>query len=450
MNKSLALALFTAAATSLGNARAQSGGCANATPIQTTGQWSWYTGLGGVGPPFSPGTSCEFLPGYVNYFFEWTAPNSGHFQIDTVGSSVDTQLAVYSGPGCTGTCLAYNYQAGSVGTGFFPNFDSSIILLRDVTAGDVFLIRVGGQPIIHPPDAKLTISAYTDPCIYGIDDALEENDWYQSASPLGYGTYANLWASHADPDFYRFSIAPGATLSVDLLFDHTNGNLDARLYAINPSNPSHPGLQIEDSVSFSNNEHITWTNTSSTNEVVLLVNVSPFGSASDCNTYDMVVGGQFSTATFCDPMNVNSTGLPTIISAHPSASAGTGLRLEASQGPPSQFAYFLGGNQFTEPGIPLGGGRFCIQVGTLGHFGRYNVWNSPLNSLGRFQPDGTLNNIVGTSDNSKGFDVPTELPFAWPSGQTNHVMPGETWHFQLWHREANGSSNFSNGLSVTF
>ncbi len=57
---------------------------------------------------------------------------------------------------------------------------------------------------------------------------------------------------------------------------------------------------------------------------------------------------------------------------------------------------------------------------------------------------------MGTSGNGKGYDVPIELPFTWFYGEAIYVVPGQTWHFQLWHREANGSSNLSNGLSVTF
>ena len=32
------------------------------------------------------------------------------------------------------------------------------------------------------------------------------------------------------------------------------------------------------------------------------------------------------------------------------------------------------------------------------------------------------------------------------------VLPGDTWHFQCWYRDANPgvTSNFSDGLSITF
>jgi len=57
-----------------------------------------------------------------------------------------------------------------------------------------------------------------------------------------------------------------------------------------------------------------------------------------------------------------------------------------------------------------------------------------------------LQNQVGTSTVGSGFDVPATVPI---TGSPT-ISAGSTWHFQLWHREAAGASNFSNGLSVTF
>jgi len=45
---------------------------------------------------------------------------------------------------------------------------------------------------------------------------------------------------------------------------------------------------------------------------------------------------------------------------------------------------------------------------------------------------------------------PTALP--QPTGSVA-ALPGQTWHFQLWHRDAVGgfaTSNFTNGCGVTF
>ena len=69
-----------------------------------------------------------------------------------------------------------------------------------------------------------------------------------------------------------------------------------------------------------------------------------------------------------------------------------------------------------------------------------------MNSLGLFDSSGVLQNSVGTSTVGSGFDVPLNIPIG--SGMT--ITAGDTWHFQLWHRENGGGSNLSNGVSIQF
>ena len=149
--------------------------------------------------------------------------------------------------------------------------------------------------------------------------------------------------------------------------------------------------------------------------------------------------------TFCDPSTANSTGLPTRLVANLGTGIGSGLHLDALQGPPGQFGYFLVGTAPSEPGLPLGQGRFCLAVTGGNGFARYNVFGDARNSVGQFDAAGVLQNLPGTSTTGIGFDVPTFV-----SPVLGSITTGSTWHFQLWHREAGGSSNFSNGLSVSF
>ncbi len=148
--------------------------------------------------------------------------------------------------------------------------------------------------------------------------------------------------------------------------------------------------------------------------------------------------------TFCDPANNNSTGVPTVMTASTGSGVGSGAHLEASQGPPGEFGYFLVGTSFSEPGIIINAGRLCVS----GQIGRFNLTGGVRNSLGLFNAAGVLDNSVGTATSSggTGYDVPVSMPI---SGSPI-IMPGSTWHFQLWHREAAGSSNFSNGVSLLF
>jgi len=151
-------------------------------------------------------------------------------------------------------------------------------------------------------------------------------------------------------------------------------------------------------------------------------------------------------STFCDPAQNNSTGFPTVLSGALGAPVGSGLHLEASSGPPTQFGYFLVGTGIDQPGVALGSGFLCLSLQAPNVLGRYNVGGGALSSVGLFDAGGVLQNVVGTSTVGSGFDVPTDLPL--PGTPT--ITAGSTWHFQLWHRENAGDSNFSNGLSVTF
>ncbi|MCP5024146.1 MAG: formylglycine-generating enzyme family protein [bacterium] len=122
--------------------------------------------------------------------------------------------------------------------------------------------------------------------------------------------------------------------------------------------------------------------------------------------------------------------------------------MECSQGVPGEIGYFLVGNEATAS-VAISNGMFCL-IGTgTATFYRYNVSGGGSNSLGQFDGVGVLQNLVGTSTVGSGFDVPGTIPGSVPITITS----GDTWHFQAWYRDspaAQGTSNFSNGLSVTF
>ncbi len=159
--------------------------------------------------------------------------------------------------------------------------------------------------------------------------------------------------------------------------------------------------------------------------------------------------------TFCDPGSANSTGASTTLSGFPLTNAGIGggmsdLHLECSNGVPSEFGYFLVGSASNDPGTVMSNGRLCL--GTAPYF-RYSVAGTTSNSIGIFNAAGVLENLPGTSTvgpvgMETGFDVPDAIV-----GAPQVITAGSTWHFQVWHRDTPagvGTSNFSNGLSVTF
>ena len=152
-----------------------------------------------------------------------------------------------------------------------------------------------------------------------------------------------------------------------------------------------------------------------------------------------VGNGEFET--FCAPAVPNSTGQPTLLTGSKGSGVGSDLHLEATQGPPAQFGYFLMGTLGSDPGIPVGNGRLCVagSSGPLqpdgyhtelpgplqwrrspaepGGYGDLNRWlglrRSPCHALGG-QPDG---------GSRKHLDFPALAPrsgrqfelFEWPA-----------------------------------
>ncbi|MFT7678878.1 MAG: hypothetical protein ACI8QC_002876 [Planctomycetota bacterium] len=149
--------------------------------------------------------------------------------------------------------------------------------------------------------------------------------------------------------------------------------------------------------------------------------------------------------TFCEPAGTNSSGSSVELFGVASGSAGSGWHLDAHGGPPNQAGYFLvsAGNNGS---VSVGQGTLCLDSPA----GRYNpVFGGAGNSLGVFNGAGDLLNAVGTGGASgNGFDIPANLPS--PIGGA--ILPGSTWHFQVWYRDFNpgSTSNFSNGQTIQF
>lgn len=119
--------------------QAQGDDCANGVPVSGTGSWSFDTSLA-TESGFSGGGNCSDLSSLdmgPDQFFQWTADAAGTWQIDTCGSSFDTKLSAHLGSGCGATCAEHNDD------GFCGSFNSELVL-SGVSAGDTFLIQVGG------------------------------------------------------------------------------------------------------------------------------------------------------------------------------------------------------------------------------------------------------------------------------------------------------------------
>lgn len=147
--------------------------------------------------------------------------------------------------------------------------------------------------------------------------------------------------------------------------------------------------------------------------------------------------------SFCDPASTNLTGGSTRLSALASPTSSTGVRLEANGGPQGAFGLIVMSLAADPFGVLLGNGRLCLSGPSLG---RYSLSGTPLNSIGAFDGAGAFQNLSGTSSTGSGFDVPPLLPLTGAPP----LMAGQTYFFQLWHRDGSTSSNLSNGVAVTF
>ncbi len=413
-------------------------------PLNTVGiMTQTYDTTGLTTSGFNGGGACNTSTIANDGFWVWTAPHDGDWTIDTLGSNFDTQLRISAGSDCSASCIAFNDDepGGSL---------QSSVLLPGLVAGDTFLIQAGG---FNGASGQLELNAtFTpDPCA-GLTDFNEDDDDCPSApwiNPKGSSAfYPDLNVSKSDKDFLYFFVSPGATVSVDMWFTHANGDLDMFLRRADSSacGQGNGADELAEGYSASDNESLTWTNDGpDCVDVILEINVYDDPANANCNDYDLKVENmnlcpEAQATRFCDPMNANSTGVPTKLTVI-EASTPTDLYLQAWDGPPGQFGYFLVSSAINEPGISVGSGRLC-----LGAFGRYNVGTGELNSLCQFNSAGQLNNLVGTGDLGSGFVIPSTLPFAGSPA----IVSGEVWNFQLWHRELGGDSNFSNGLSIQF
>ncbi|MBL4770391.1 MAG: hypothetical protein JKY61_04480 [Planctomycetes bacterium] len=292
-----------------------------------------------------------------------------------------------------------------------------------------------------------------DVCVGAADDGFEDNDTCAQAAPGSNGVAVGLFVEKGDEDHFAYTVPDGGSLEVSLAFLHAAGNVDCRLWeASDPlCSVSGNGAALTHSSGASDGEALVWVNRSGASvQVVLEVRVHPT-SFSACNTYDLDVRGHADSppvgVVFCDPAVPNGVGTSTQLSgAMGQAQQGAGLHLEARYGAPGEFGYMLVSAAFQDPGIQIGNGQLCLSGSGTAPCCRYNVAGDERNSIGRFDGTGELQNLAGTSGVGSGFDVPVSLPLPG----TPLIQTGETWHFQLWHRDGAGTSNFSNGLSVSF
>ncbi|KKL92117.1 hypothetical protein LCGC14_1887900, partial [marine sediment metagenome] len=90
----------------------------------------------------------------------------------------------------------------------------------------------------------------------GFDDEYEENDNFFEAPVLSEGNYASLTLNGINKDYFGINVSSNMKIEIEILFDHSFGNLD--LYLYDPSQ-----IEINSSSSNTDDEHVSYLSNSS-------------------------------------------------------------------------------------------------------------------------------------------------------------------------------------------
>ena len=131
---------------------------------------------------------------------------------------------------------------------------------------------------------------------------------------------------------------------------------------------------------------------------------------------------------FCGPAVPNSSGSPASIFALGSGTAGSPLTLVAQDVPAMRFGLFVV-SDVSATTTPMGSNGVLCLGGMIGSY-------SASNQIALSTTTGRLRLVTET----------TSLPI----GTGASIQAGDTWRFQAWFRDAGGSSNFSDGVSILF
>ncbi len=264
------------------------------------------------------------------------------------------------------------------------------------------------------------------------DDAFEDNDDIGSPSSIDVGVYPDLIVRDGDSDFYYFTTnEEEAILVAD--FVHADGDIDLALWELGSGTPT----LVDTSAGVTDQEVLSNFTLGGMQFWVLEVLYYPSDGGS--NTYELTIGKSemgFGGDGFsiCQAED-NSTGQASLLGADGTNVSLNSFGLDAYFLPQNAFGYFLCSLSYGFVANPGGSeGNLCIAGAPIGRFtGPGQIQNSGL--FGEMSLNIDLN------------QMPQPLGFV-------SVQPGDTWFFQLWHRDVSSTgntvSNFSNGIRVDF
>lgn len=388
----------------------------------------------------SAGSLCDTVTIEDDVFFVWVPTYSGAFWVGTQSSNplADTLLRVYQYTDCgTLVCVGSDDDSG-------PGMLSQVHL-PVVPLGFQYLIQVGSKTSGTGGPGALVVD--DDPCTVLTNDYFSPNQDCWTAKSISNGTYSHLAVGPTERDYFQFTVPSNESVSIQTVTDSFPLPLELALYdGANCPNPPVSGCTGSlacGSVISPNSSELLWLNTSSA-PITVKVRIMPLPGTT-CLGYTLIISGLDSNSHIdCAPAQPNSTGLPCSLGAS-SFSGPEYYHLEAVNGPPEQFGYFLVSGVLAPTGTRVSDGVICLDH----PIGRYNsiagINNAKRNSVGQFNDQGVMIGLMGNSSVGSGFDVPPGLPM--PPGGI--IQTGQTWYFQLWYRDG-PRSNFSDVVGVSF
>jgi len=424
---SFSVAILIAGAGLQANLQAQGYPCSNSTQISGEGEWPFVS----VFDHWNEyGLLYCAIPDDTARFWHWSATVPGNYKVFTTGLGT-TSLGISTADGCSGD------QSLIVGCRMDNNLP---IYLLGATVADPFLVEItayyGGS------SKRLVAKRILCGAGHYTEDNLEDNDTPQTAVVIGEGTYANLQVHSNDPDFYEVLIPAGEILIVQA----THSDVDTRVTIFDDQ-----GQLIEERVE----GHLVRyePGTGAPQRATIRVDIDAVLSLDNCSSYDLVVVTHPllpSEQVFCNPAIPNSTGASTVLKVFDRSYPipGTLLQAYADDGPPGEFGYLIAGSHVQNVGLPMGNQPICVG----GAIARYNIAGTVWNSLGLFDATGRWSSF---ENQQPGYDGPNNIPSAFlisndlPNG-LGSILSGQSWGFQLWHRDVGGGTATSNGVQVTW
>jgi len=355
---------------------------------------------------------------------------------ETYAGIVDVDMDLYDDLSCANLVSG---AAGYAGTG-------QVTWTNTTGAAATVVLRV--YPWASSGDCNnydLNVTLAPDPCQNPLaDDSFEDNDDCASAVPLSDGLYTDLFASKADEDFFEVTVADQDVLTVNLYSPVVPGDIDLYLYDDLVGCGDLASYLVRGYTS-TDDETVTWTNTTGTTQTYYIQVVVWANSTGDCNDYDLEIigsGGAFATPMcFGDGSGVacpcanesvfgagegckSSIGVGAILTAGGSASvANDDIAFTITQGRPNQPSMLVQGSSLI--GTAFKDGVLCT--------------GTPTERV----------EVVFLDGNGEGTTVSSIVT-------NGNVSPGDTRYYQQWFRDPGGispcgnGSNFSNGLIVVY